>query len=816
MSELQALLAQLVSTLKDSACAILESPPGTGKTTRVPLALLEAPWRKGKILMLEPRRLAAKSAARYMAHLLGERVGQRVGYSVRLERKVSAQTQIEVVTEGILTRRLQADPALEDVSVVIFDEFHERSLQADLALALCRESQQVLREDLRLLIMSATLNGERLAELLEAPALSARATQFPVELRYAPKAANQHDSTHVAQQILQSLAQESGSVLVFLPGAREIRRVSEALEQALPSDTLLAPLFGNLSPGEQDRAIAPAPVGQRKVVLATNIAETSLTIEGVRVVIDSGLERSPRFDPVSGMTELVTQQISQASAQQRRGRAGRLEPGICIRLWSEADWSRMAPEITPEILSADLAPLALELAHWGATDPQELIWLDLPPAQSYQQARELLQSLEAVDAQGRITQHGKALARLPLHPRLGHMLITAQNEGLGPLACSVAALLEERDLLAGNSRESDLLLRVEALSGKRNAPPQRRERSRKAASQIASQLGLKAAYTPLEEVGYLIALAYPERIAQRRPGGEARFLLAGGRGAFLSNGDALADSPYIAVAQLDGNPREARIFLAASLSDAQLKRLSQGRLKETLEVRYNAKTQSVQAQRQWKLGALTLRSERIAQPDEAMLLQALCQGIAQRGLQQLPWSPAQEQLRLRVEYLRQRGQDWPEMTQQALEAELEDWLGPFIQGLRKPEAVTAEHLQQGLEYRLGYDKLSLLKQEAPTHWQVPSGSSIRLDYSSGEPVLAARLQELFGLETNPQIAGQAVLIHLLSPARRPVQVTGDLASFWRNTYPEVKKELKGRYPKHYWPDDPYQAEAIRGVRPRKR
>lgn len=818
IKHLESLLPELKKALATESCIILQSPPGTGKTTRVPLALLDAKYLQGlKILMLEPRRLAAKSAAQYMAKLLGEKVGQTVGYRVRLETKVSAQTRIEVVTEGILTRMLQSDQALEEVGLVIFDEFHERSLQADLGLALCLESQQILRDDLKLLIMSATLNSEALKDLLNAPVFTSQGRQFPVENRYAPAPPNLWQSKHTANIIRKTLTQESGSFLVFLPGAREIRQVAENLQDLASEQIWITPLFGNLSPQEQERAIQPAPKGIRKIVLATNIAETSLTIEGIRVVIDSGQERSPRFDPISGMTELKTQVISKASAEQRRGRAGRLEPGICIRLWPEADLNRMANDTEPEILSADLSPLALELACWGCTEPNELQWLNPPPEKTFAQAIKLLQDLQALDQDGQISPHGKALAQLPLHPRLAHMLLQAQNENLGGLACTVAALLEERDILAGQSRECDLILRLEALSGKRKAPPGRKERLLKSAANIGQKLHLKPAFQPQNELAYLLGLAYPERIAQRRNGNEPRFLLAGGRGAFLDRSDALADAPYVSIAQLDGNPREARIFLAATLSEEQLERLSKTAQKTELDVAFNPKTGSVQAREVLSYGALELSSKVIQNPDATIMVQALCVGIRQQGLNKLNWSKALLGLRQRVNFIHQLNPtEWPALDDETLTDRLEDWLAPFLSGIKKLEAIDTDCLQQGLNYHLGYAKLRQIDDLVPSHFTVPSGSSIRLDYSSGEPVLAVRLQEIFGLLETPKIAQKMpILIHLLSPAQRPVQVTRDLASFWAETYPQVKKELKGRYPKHYWPDDPYTAEAIRGVVRRK-
>ncbi|MBF2054158.1 MAG: ATP-dependent helicase HrpB [Candidatus Sericytochromatia bacterium] len=828
--ELTTLLPQLPDQLAHTTRLVLEAPPGSGKTTRVPLALLDADWLQGqKILLLEPRRLAARAAARYMARQLGEKLGKTVGYRVRNDQQVSAQTRLEVVTEGILTRMLQSDPALEGVGLIIFDEFHERSLQGDLGLSLCLEVQQALREDLRLLVMSATLDTPRLTTFLQAPLVQASGQAFEIQMHYAPQPANTPWLKHLKQQILAALQQYSGSLLVFLPGAGEIRQLERQLTESLPAEVLLAPLYGQLPGPAQDQAIAPAPAGQRKVVLATNVAETSLTIEGISVVIDSGLARSPRFDPVSGMSQLITGQISKASATQRAGRAGRLGPGVCIRLWHEADQARLQSETPAEILGADLAPLALELALWGSSDPAQLQWLDAPPAAPYAQALSLLQDLGALDAEGRITPLGKALSRLPLHPRLGHMLLQAMQQGLGGLACSLAALLEARDLL-NNSPEVDLQLRLDLLSGRRKgALPARREEVLQAAQQLGELLKVKPAYGPPEAVAEVLALAYPERLAQRRPGqqnGPVRFLLANGRGAVLPEGDPLGQSPWLAVAQLDGNPREARVFLAAALDSSALERISKGHCQWRKQISYNTQTGSVQALQQLHYGALILKSQPLKDLSPEDWAAALCDGLRQQGLpglKQLPWTPALEQLRARAQFvaLNQATQDdnaWPALDDDSLLAELEDWLQPFIGGLKKLTQIQSEQLQQGLEYRIGYSRLQSLQSLAPSHWPVPSGSRIRLAYQGTEVVLAARLQELFGLEDTPRIlAGEVpVTIHLLSPARRPVQVTRDLRSFWRETYPEVKKELKGRYPKHYWPEDPLQAEAISGTKKQNR
>lgn len=817
--DLLSLLPALVPALADAPCVILEAPPGTGKSTRVPPALLNADWLAGqKILMLEPRRLAAKSVARYIALKMNQKVGETVGYRVRMETRVGPKTRLEVVTEGVLTRMLQSDPALEGYGLVIFDEFHERSLQADLGLALCRESQQVLREDLRLLIMSATL-PERLADLLGGvPVLRAEGVVHPVELRYLapPHGGSGGDLVAFAAGVIRTaLREESGSLLVFLPGAGEIRRLAERLGD-LPAEVLVTPLYGDLPAPEQDRAIQPAPAGQRKVVLATNIAETSLTIEGIRGVIDLGLERAPVFDPISGMTRLTTRRIARASATQRTGRAGRLEPGFCLRLWPESDTALLVADIEPEICAADLAPLALELALWGVSDPQSLAWLDPPPQQAWAPAVELLHELGALSAEQTLTSHGKALAQLPLHPRLGHMLLKAEAEGLGGLACTVAALLSERDLLSG-SRDADLAGRLTALA-RGKVPPGRKQAVEQAAQQIAEKRRLKPTTRPAEALGLLLGWAYPDRIAMRR-GETSRYLLAGGRGAILPEGDFLAREPWLVIAQLDGHPREAKIFLAAALDPEQLARLTEGQTETGLEVNFNPQTGSVQAFRVLRYGALALKKERIHQPDAATLALALLEGVKQRGIAKLPWSPYLQQWRERVAFLhRVLPEDWPDLGDVALSRDLADWLLPFLSGLQRLDTITPDLLQQALENHLGYARLGELQVAAPTHMPVPSGSQIRLDYSGEEPVLAARLQELFGMAATPRIANGQVplLIHLLSPAMRPVQVTRDLASFWRETYPEVKKELKGRYPKHAWPEDPLQAEAVRGIKRKPR
>lgn len=795
------LLPDILATLERHASLVLQAAPGAGKTTRVPPALLDADWCRGRrVIMLEPRRLAARAAARYMAARLGEPVGETVGYRVRMEARAGPRTRLEVVTEGVFTRLIQADPALEDYAAVIFDEFHERSLQADLGLALCLETREALRPDLRLVLMSATLDGLPVAELLDAASvLESPGRQYPVTVHYRPPGRRERLERHVAGVLREVLAREAGSVLVFLPGVGEIRRVASLLEPDLPRDVRLAPLYGDLDSAEQDAAIAPAPAGSRKLVLATAIAETSLTIEGVRVVVDAGLARRPRFDPRGGMTRLVTERVSRAEAEQRAGRAGRLEPGVCYRLWSEGE--PLAAQPLPEILSADLVPLALELAGWGAADPAGLRWLDPPPSGAFAQARELLQALGALDAAGRMTAHGRELLRLPVHPRLAHMLLEARKTGWGESACLLAALLSERDPLAGRG-DADIRERLQLLRDDRR----RGGALRAVARGLRRQLGMDGAgAVSAEHAGLLLALAYPDRIAQAR-GGRGRFRLANGRGAFLPEDDPLAGEPWLAVAELDGREREARIFLAAPLRREDLEsRFAEG-IRTRDEIRWDGR--GVSARRLRQLGALVLDEAPLPRPEPAAVQNALLEGLRQAGLQSLGWTPAARQWQARVAFLRHElGEAWPDVSDAALLARLEDWLGPFLAGMTRLTQVQSVDLLTALNSLLDHGQQRALDALAPTHLQVPSGSRRALDYRGEVPVLAVRLQEMFGATDTPRVAGGRVpvLLQLLSPAQRPVQLTRDLAGFWRGAYHEVKKDLKGRYPRHHWPDDPFAA-----------
>ncbi|VVP38090.1 hypothetical protein PS870_04673 [Pseudomonas fluorescens] len=816
--------------------AVLEAPPGAGKTTRVPLALLNEPWLAGQtILMLEPRRLAARAAAERLASELGEKVGETVGYRIRLDSKVGPKTRIEVVTEGILTRRLQDDPALDGVGLLIFDEFHERSLDADLALALSLNGRELFRDDqpLKILLMSATLEGERLAGLLDdAPILRSEGRMYPVAMRWGrPFQPGEFIEPRLVQTILEALNDETGSVLVFLPGQAEIRRVHQQLADALGESTqvLLCPLHGELDLAAQRAAIDPAPAGKRKVVLATNIAETSLTIDGVRVVIDAGLARVPRFDPGSGMTRLDTQRISKASATQRAGRAGRLEPGVCYRLWSQDQHEQLAAYASAEILSADLAGLALQLGRWGVT-PTQLVWLDVPPAAAYAQAQDLLDRLGALDGDA-LTRHGQAMAELPAHPRIAHLLLRGQALGLADMACDVAALLGERDILRGAG--ADLHSRLVLLSGEERAGRGAQggvQRARQLARQYRGYLRGKAS-EPVSDpdhprwLGALLALAYPDRVAQQRRAGGAEYRLANGRAALFAEADSLMKQAWLVIADLGSRQgqREERIYLAADFDPALFDSVLAEQVRVVDQLDWDEREGVLRAERQRKVGELILSREPLTGLDETARSQALVNLVRRKGLELLPWTPELRQWQARVALLRQldlgsKGEsEWPDVSDTALLKNLEHWLMPYLGKVSRLSHFANLDLSSIVHNLLPWPLPQRLDEQAPHHLSVPSGSSIRLDYSEQPPILAVRLQELFGLSDTPRIAGgrQVVKLHLLSPARRPVQVTQDLANFWRSTYAEVKKDLKGRYPKHYWPDDPLVAEATARIKPRK-
>ena len=847
-------LEPLSRALADHPRVLLRAPPGAGKSTVVPLALLEQAWLdQRKILMLEPRRIAARAIAQRMAQLLGEPVGGTVGFRTRLETRVGRTTRIEVVTEGILTRMLQADPELGGIGCVIFDEFHERSLNADLGLALGIESQETLREDLKLLVMSATLDLEPLARLLGgAPTVSTEGRSFEVATRYVPRRTEIALELQTAQVIRGALADHHGDILCFLPGAAEIGRVQRALEEsgagtgastaagtvagAGPSASEavhILPLYGELRAEQQDAALRPAPGGERKIVLATSIAETSLTIEGVRIVVDAGLRRYSAFDPATGMSRLVTGKVSQAAADQRRGRAGRLAPGVCYRLWSEGAQASLAPFTPPEIMSADLAPLALELACWGAADAGRLRWLDPPPAAPLAQARDLLHELEAIDGAGRVTPHGRALASMGAHPRLAHMLIKGRDLKAQRLACDLAAILSERDILRAppGARDVDLRLRVAALRGEVGLPGGMSVDSRalhqaaRSSAQWQRELGAdRGAGTgdadPHEWTGPLTALAYPDRIGRARDG-SGRYLLANGRGARFGEAQALAKSEFIVAAELDGADRDARIFLAAPVSPGAIARHFAAQIVECAEVVWDEREEAVRARRERRLGALVLESAEMRDPDPSAVQRAVLSGLRRLGAAALPWSHSLRQWQARVQLMGVNGvpapEPWPDLADAALMATLEEWAPPWIDGLTRREHFAHMDLGNALRSRLSYAQGVILEREAPTHLSVPSGSRIPIDYCEGAvPTLSVRLQEMFGLSVTPAVAGGRVplLLKLLSPAGRPVQVTSDLVSFWNRGYHEVRKDLKGRYPKHYWPEDPHAAQPTRRVRPR--
>ena len=834
---INAALPALLKALRDRNEVVLQAPPGAGKTTQVPLALLDEQWLADQtIVMLEPRRLATRAAAERMAKELGEQVGETVGYRIRLESRVGPKTRIEVVTEGILARRLQDDPSLDGVGLIIFDEFHLRNLDADLALALALNGRELFRQDspLKVLMMSATLDGERLSTLLDdAPIVTSEGLMYPVDIVWSkPIPPGEYVESRVVSTCIDALEEQTGSVLVFLPGQAEIRRVHRDLEDWLgkqspeyASGILLCPLYGELSLNEQRTAIEPAPSGKRKVVLATNLAETSITIEGVRTVIDTGLERVPCFDPRSSMTRLATQRISKASATQRAGRAGRLEPGMCYRLWSESQHEQMAGYSTPEVLQADLAALALQLARWGVS-PDELRWLDAPPVAAFAQACDLLRRLGALDANGQLTPHGQDMAQLPAHPRIAHLLLRGHELGLSEQACDLAALLGERDILRGAG--ADVHSRMVMLSG------QRVHRDAQRAKQLSRQYRSYlqgSALTPVAEaddprwVGLLLALAYPDRIAQQRRPGGAEYRLSNGRAAMFSDVDALMKQPWLVVADLGSRQgqREERIYLATDFDPALFDSVLAEQVRVVDQLDWDEREGVLRAERQRKVGELVLSREPLTGLDESARSQALVNLVRRKGLELLPWTPELRQWQARVALLRRleleaKGEsEWPDVSDAALLNTLEHWLMPYLGRVSRLSHFANLDLSSIVHNLLPWPLPQRLDEQAPHHLSVPSGSSIRLDYSEHPPILAVRLQELFGLADTPRIAGgrQVVKLHLLSPARRPVQVTQDLANFWRSTYAEVKKDLKGRYPKHYWPDDPLVAEATARVKPRK-
>jgi ATP-dependent helicase HrpB len=868
---IDAVLDQLAAALAGGNVAVLVAPPGAGKTTRVPLALLDAPWlafEKGlgnkKIIMLEPRRIAARASAERMAKTLGEPVGQTVGYRVRFGSKVSRATRIEVVTEGIFSRQILDDPELSGVAAVLFDEFHERSLDADLGLALARDAQTGLREDLRILVMSATLDGARVAKLLgDAPVIASEGRAFAVETRYLGRKADAPLERQMADAIAMALRADPGSVLAFLPGAAEIRRTQNFLSERIHDTSIeIVPLFGALDAGVQDRAIAPAPKGHRKVVLATSIAETSLTIEGVRIVVDSGVARVPRYEPDIGLTRLETVRASRAAVDQRRGRAGRTEPGVCYRLWDEPQTASLAAYTQPEILSADLSSLVLDLAQWGVADPATLAFLDSPPAPALKEARSLLRELGALDGDGRITAEGNSLRALALPPRLARMIVDSHRLGGGEAAAEIAAILTERSL-GGDS--VDLEFRLDQFRRDRSQrATSARSLARRWAEQVASseraavgsadaaniggspgtesaavatptpnlESELRSPRTPqggggkrsppsiddLPSTGTMLAFAFPDRVARNR--GNGSFVLANGRGASVEQTSALARSAYIAVAELTGTAAQGRILLAAVITQADIELRFADEIDIADEISFDRSAMALRARRKRTLHAITLSEAPLALTTSAETARVLADGLIAGGLERLPWSKPAKQWRDRVMFLRKAEGDasqWPDLSDDALAAQRETWLVPALYDKTSLKDLSSGDLSDALLTLLPWELRARLEKEAPTHFEAPTGTQLAIDYEAEQgPTIAVRLQELFGLNIHPSIAKGAVplVLELLSPAHRPVQVTRDLPGFWRGSYAAVRSDLRGRYPRHPWPEDPASAMPTRRVKPR--
>lgn len=838
-------LDQLKLSMREGNEVVLQAPPGAGKTTVVPLALLDQNWLGGrKILVLEPRRMAAQAAAARMSQLLGEALGQTVGYRIRLDTCVSDNTRIEVITEGVLTRQLQRDPGLEDVGLVIFDEFHERNLDSDLCLALALQGRELFREapPLKLLVMSATLDGAAVAKLLgDAPLVTSQGRQYPVQSSYG-EAYQLRDSIipPTVKAVLRALREQDGSILVFLPGQREIIRVARELATALKAagqeQVQLSPLYGGLSLERQQQAIQPCSQGARKVVLSTNIAETSLTIEGVQAVVDSGLVREAVFDPATGMTRLATRRISRASARQREGRAGRLGPGHCYRVWSEEQHKRLVAHATPEILQADLAPMALQLLSWGVDDYSELAWLDPPPAAPYQQAVSILEVCGAVfrNASGgyQLTPHGVRLAQMPLHPRLAHMLLVGCDIHATETACLLAAVLSERNPLA--ERGVDIGVTLAVLMGESRCPPelqgwfkrtwQQARRFARLASDIHKPRKFAIGVAQEDVLGVLLASAYPDRIAHLRPDGDGtQYHLSNGRSAVLPMEDPLAGRNWLAVAELGGHVGESadRIYSASALNPNNFREILSTIVREEEQVEWDYRSEQFIAQRRSLVGNILLSAEPLQHVSQDARGAALLGVVRKKGLDILPWSKNLQQWRSRVMLLQRVESSteacrWPDLSDEALMDTLEDWLLPYLGEVRRLQDFQNLDLKAILHARLPWPLPLDLERLAPERLAVPSGSSVAIDYSQNPPVLAVKLQEMFGCEETPTVAGGrvALLIHLLSPAQRPVQVTQDLAGFWRSSYQDVKREMKGRYPKHPWPDDPLQAVATRYTKQR--
>jgi ATP-dependent helicase HrpB len=804
-------LGDIMQALADGARAVLSAPPGAGKTTLVPLALLDQAWCTGKIILLEPRRLAARAAASRMASLLGEQVGERVGYRMRLDNKVSAKTRIEVVTEGVFARMILDDPELTGVSAVIFDEFHERSLDADFGLALALDVQSALRDDVRILVMSATLDVERVAGLLgEPPVIKSEGRTFPIDIQHRDRAPNERIEDAMTRAIVEAHSNDTGSILAFLPGQAEILRTAERLAGRFGPETVVVPLYGNLSQKEQDLAIRPAPAGQRKIVLATSIAETSITIDGVRIVIDSGQQRLPVFEPSTGITRLETVRVSRASADQRAGRAGRTEPGIAMRLWHPGQTAALQAFTPPQILASDLSGLVLDLAHWGVQDPKGLAFLDPPPGPAFNEAKGLLAQLGALDPQGALTEKGRLMRELALPPRLAAMAISAAEEGFGRQASLLAVLLTEQGL-GGSDIDLD-----ERLRRFRNERGDRADAARKLADRVASNLPKRSQSTETVLAGRLLLHAYPDRIALQR-GGRGRFVMANGRGAELQETERLAASQMLVIADLTGRAAQARILAAAEISRADVEAELSGAIRESEECFFDRTSRQVRARKVTRLGAIIFEERPLPRPSGERAAQALADGVRELGLQVLPFSKEGAQLRDRIGFLnRSIGEPWPDMSDESLLARLDDWFVPFQGSTSGIDSINPGSLSEGLRSLIPHGVSQDLNKLAPTHFEAPTGERHPIRYDGEEPVLAIRVQELFGLKKHPAIAGGKLplLLELNSPAHRPIQTTRDLPGFWAGSWKDVRAEMRGRYPKHPWPEDPAEAAPTTRAKPR--
>ncbi len=811
-------LPEVKEKLQSHSTVVLQAPPGAGKTTALPLALLDEPWLKGKqIIMLEPRRLAVRASAARMAEMLGEKVGERIGYQIKMDSVQSKQTKILIVTEGILTRKFQSDPSLEDVALIIFDEYHERSLHADLSLALALESQTVLREDLKILIMSATLNTQTISSMLNAPSIQSEGRAYPVERYYLDPTTLQPSKRelpfYVHKRVRKLLAEEEGNILVFLPGVREIKAVEKLLLEEKFTDTYISTLYGNLSKEAQDRAIKAPPKGKRKVVLSTNIAQTSLTIEGIKIVVDSGLQNHAVFNPFSGMNTLERHFISQDAATQRAGRAGRLSAGKAYHLWHKS--KILQKHDTPEILQADLTQLALELALWGNDDINSLTWLDTPSPTAVIHAKTLLKQLGALDEKGVITPHGRAMSKFGLHPRLSHMMLKAKELELSYEASLVATLLTEKDIFSSQYRSVDLRERVEVLHriANKQSLGMQGVNTKQCHYLLANAKRIEPkqkAILNTELLGILLAYAYPERIAKQRHINTATYLLSSGKGAKLQADDTLAKERFLVIADLDAKATHARIYKAIALTQAQIESYLKEQIEENEELDWNDEEQRVEVRLVKRFGSIVLSQKPVKSTDNTEVTDLLLEELEALGLETFNWSKEALSLKSRVNFLKYHGEVMPDLSDAYLLENMDEWLAPYLQGINSIRGVKGLNLHNILLGQLSYEQTQTLDTLAPAKLKVASGSNIAIDYSNPtQPILAVRLQEMFGTSDTPTILGGKVklMLHLLSPASRPMQVTQDLASFWENTYEDVKKELRGKYKKHYWPDDPLEAQA---------